>query len=227
MKILLLVLCCLPATLLAKGIELGLYGGLNMHASPKFNNDIYVHSITRNDLSMIKGVKLISSSNKYDVALSIEMSSLKNKGYVPAPFENRTVPQKYNIVIARHSYAGIIAVNKKLVLTKHSLYGGVAAGMMFLAGDNAVTPKLDTTSKSLIFPNNASYIFGVQVGSNVKLSQKLELNIEAAARFSNFRIQVSPFAPVKYSVWSFPVLAGVKYKFKSKMKATKSLPIVK
>lgn len=209
MKNLLLLFALFPTLACAQKVTIGLNGGAAFFAGMHSDHSFYTRTLKT---QVYSGLTAGVMFNKYELVLRLAGNPIEGEYY--NFFIN-------NMVFAQNPLQAMLQGNYHKKLAALDLYVGITIGVITYKNPEVTAlANLYPTSEFASSAGTGS-IAGMQLGCNYPLSRRIDLNFEAEAQYMAIKAENSylswssglPVFRYHYSLLTFPIMLGVKYKF--------------
>jgi len=206
----------------AQHFEVGVNGGVAFNQPMQYSKYVTPWEGKHLKYSKDESIRLVYSSKKWQYGLSVdEMKASYRIGYIYgdlylAAGATQLPPSTITYLIgSEYKYYPVkLFVNRKVVIGKFELYGGLSCGYVFfpsLKKEQGLIPPSFSDRAGARNPFNKDGFWGLsagaQVGGTYFITKHIGVNIEAAADYINFRT-----GDYTSHLLTVPVTAGVRFR---------------
>jgi hypothetical protein len=215
MKYLFLLVLLAPTVSFAQNFEIGLNGGITVHARPMKNQYTSQDKVKAGYAGAAKIDLLLPHSQ---IGIGIEMVSITETNALVSPYTSFETNYIAKPLIVPHAFYNLVHR-----YTQSYIYAGIMAGLA-IANMGVNTYEYSAPAGGYISGYTTAYnsaigfVGGLQAGfvASIDKSQKLGINMEAAVRYANYDYSDPTTTlvgnPYHYRYFYLPFTAGIRYR---------------
>lgn len=215
MKRLLLLLLLIPAAGRAQNFEIGLNGGVTVHARPMKNNYTSQDKGKAGYAALAKVSLLLPHTQ---IGIGVEATSILETNALISPYTSSETNYLAKPLIVPHAFYNFVHYNGS-----NYIYGGLMVGLA-VANLGVNTYEYSSTSNNYItgytttYNSSLGFAAGLQAGfvSCFGKSKRVGINVQAALRFVDYSYTdphtTLPDNPYHYRYIYLPFTAGIRYR---------------
>lgn len=214
MKRLLLLLLLAPTVGRAQNFEIGLNGGVTVHARPMKNNYTSQDKVKVGFAALGKVSLLLPHTQ---IGIGVEATAITETNALISPYTSSETNYLAKPLIVPHAFYNFVHYNGQ-----NYVYGGLMLGLAVASlGVNTYeysSPGNYITGYTTAYNSSLGFAAGLQAGfvSCFGKSKKLGVNVQAAIRYVNYNYKDPnsslPDNPYNYRYIYLPFTAGIRYR---------------
>jgi hypothetical protein len=204
----LLILICLPISVFAQNLELGLGGGVGINSNPSSNMPYKFDKATANYNGSLK--LLFNFSDHIQAGLEgqvFELSGIANRIYT-LPL-NGMIGGGEKFIYAKKDLAICGLANARTNIGRGYLYAGLALGYGMANGNDFGGYSLSGAGKGIIFGAQTGYVVGItgRIGAFIELGVRYN-----DLKYSGQSSELNARSDWHYHIMSYPCTIGIRYR---------------